>query len=76
MTVRDIWVAGHRVKVTGVGYEPVGSFQPNPLGKAWEKDLLSLLEVASGWYMSCCSAANERCGKAQNKGKADNTTHV
>jgi P-type Ca2+ transporter type 2C len=53
MTVRDIWVAGHRVKVTGVGYEPVGSFVPNPTGRAWEKDLLSLLEVA-------CSCNNSR----------------
>jgi P-type Ca2+ transporter type 2C len=50
MTVRDIWVAGHRVKVTGVGYEPAGDFVPNPTGRAWEKDLLSLLEVAS-----CCN---------------------
>ncbi|MGE5373965.1 MAG: cation-translocating P-type ATPase [Bacteroidota bacterium] len=53
MTVRDIWVAGHRVKVTGVGYEPVGNFVPNPTGRAWEKDLLSLLEVA-------CSCNNSR----------------
>lgn len=50
MTVRDIWVAGHHVKVTGVGYEPVGSFVPNPTGRAWEKDLFGLLEVAS-----CCN---------------------
>jgi len=48
MTVRDIWVARHRVKVTGVGYEPQGNFSPDPKGQAWEKDLLSLLEVASG----------------------------
>ncbi len=50
MTVREIWVAGHSLKVTGVGYEPVGNFVPNPTGRAWEKDLLGLLEVAS-----CCN---------------------
>ena len=26
MTVRDIWVADKRIKVTGVGYEPQGNF--------------------------------------------------
>src|SRR6266498_424806 len=52
MTVRDIWVAGHRIKVTGVGYEPVGDFLPDPTGQSWEKDLLNLLEVAS-----CCNNA-------------------
>lgn len=56
MTVRDIWVAGQRLKVTGVGYEPVGNFQPDPTGQAWEKDLLSLLEVAS----SCNNARINR----------------
>jgi Ca2+-transporting ATPase len=50
MTVRDIWVAQKRIKVTGVGYEPQGYFSPNPQGQTWEKDLLSLLEVAS-----CCN---------------------
>ncbi len=48
MTVRDIWVAQRRIKVTGVGYEPQGNFLPDPKGQAWEKDLLSLLEAASG----------------------------
>jgi len=47
MTVRDIWVARKRIKVTGVGYEPQGSFIPEPHGQSWEKDLLSLLEVAA-----------------------------
>ncbi len=47
MTVRDIWVAQKRIKVTGVGYEPEGKFSPSPQGQVWEKDLLSLLEVAS-----------------------------
>jgi P-type Ca2+ transporter type 2C len=47
MTVRDIWVARRRVKVTGVGYEPHGSFVPEPKGQPWEKDLLCLLETAA-----------------------------
>ncbi len=47
MTVRDIWVARKRVKVSGVGYEPKGSFAPEPKGTVWEKDLLCLLEAAA-----------------------------
>jgi calcium-translocating P-type ATPase len=47
MTVRDIWVARRRIKVSGVGYEPKGSFTPEPKGQSWEKDLLCLLEVAA-----------------------------
>jgi len=47
MTVRDIWVARKRIKVTGVGYEPQGDFVPEPAGKAWEQDLLCLLEAAA-----------------------------
>ena len=30
MTVREIWVARRRLKVTGVGYEPKGQFIPSP----------------------------------------------
>ncbi len=52
MTVRDIWVARKRIKVTGVGYEPQGNFVPEPEGKAWEQDLLCLLEAAA-----CCNNA-------------------
>jgi Ca2+-transporting ATPase len=52
MTVRDIWVAQRRVKVSGVGYEPQGNFSPEPKGQMWEKDLLSLLEAAA-----CCNNA-------------------
>lgn len=52
MTVRDIWVARKRIKVTGVGYEPQGDFIPEPEGKAWEQDLLCLLEAAA-----CCNNA-------------------
>ncbi|HLO33187.1 MAG TPA: cation-transporting P-type ATPase [Anaerolineales bacterium] len=47
MTVRDIWVARHRIKVSGVGYQPEGKFSPEPKGQTWEKDLSRLLEVAS-----------------------------
>ena len=52
MTVRDIWVARKRIKVTGTGYEPQGQFIPQPEGKAWEQDLLCLLEAAA-----CCNNA-------------------
>ena len=52
MTVRDIWVAQKRIKVTGVGYEPQGNFIPEPEGKVWEQDLLCLLEAAA-----CCNNA-------------------
>jgi len=52
MTVRDVWVAGNRLKVTGVGYEPQGKFSPDPNGQVWEKDLLCLLESAA-----CCNNA-------------------
>ena len=63
MTVRDIWVAGHRVKVTGIGYEPIGNFLPEPTGQAWEKDLLSLLEVAS-----CCNNARINAPSLEHPG--------
>jgi potassium/sodium efflux P-type ATPase len=52
MTVRDIWVARNRVKVAGVGYEPQGTFSPDPNGQPWEKDLLWLMEAAA-----CCNNA-------------------
>ena len=50
MTVRDLWVGGKRIKITGVGYEPEGDFSPDPKGQIWENDLLQLLEVAA-----CCN---------------------
>ncbi len=28
MTVREIWISGHRLAATGVGYEPKGEFRP------------------------------------------------
>ncbi len=52
MTVRDLWVARKRIKVTGAGYKPEGDFLPEPKGQIWEKDLLHLLEVAA-----CCNNA-------------------
>lgn len=63
MTVRDIWIAGRRVKVTGVGYEPIGKFVPDPGGQAWEKSLLSLLEVAS-----CCNNARINAPSLEHPG--------
>jgi magnesium-transporting ATPase (P-type) len=52
MTVRDIWVARQKLKVTGVGYEPQGAFSPEPKNQAWEGDLRALLHAAS-----CCNNA-------------------
>ncbi|HEY6073810.1 MAG TPA: cation-transporting P-type ATPase, partial [Anaerolineales bacterium] len=46
MTVRDLWVARQKVRLSGAGYEPEGEFTPAPAGKAWEPDLRALLEVA------------------------------
>ena len=28
MTVREIWVAGKKIKVSGIGYSPIGEFRP------------------------------------------------
>ncbi|HEY5158414.1 MAG TPA: cation-transporting P-type ATPase [Anaerolineales bacterium] len=52
MTVREAWVSGHKLQVTGVGYEPKGQFIPLPQGKSYEKDLLALLEAGL-----CCNNA-------------------
>ena len=52
MTVREVWVARHRLQVTGVGYEPKGRFTPSPQNSSFEKDLLALLETAL-----CCNNA-------------------
>jgi Ca2+-transporting ATPase len=46
MTVREIWVAGNRLQITGAGYEPKGEFIPSPRGKPVEADLTFLLEAA------------------------------
>lgn len=47
MTVRDLWVARRRLRLSGAGYEPRGEFTPNPAGQPWEGDLRLLLEVAA-----------------------------
>ncbi len=49
MTVREIWVAGRRVRVEGVGYEPAGAFKIDG-GEPDEEDtqgLIKLLRIAS-----------------------------
>ncbi len=46
MTVRGVWLAGQRLTVSGVGYEPVGVFAPTPAG-ALAADLDSLLTAAT-----------------------------
>ncbi len=47
MTVREIWVSGQRLSVTGVGYEPVGEFSPAPSKLPNQADLLNLLTAAA-----------------------------
>ena len=47
MTVRDIWVAGKYLSVSGSGYEPIGEFSPYPIGKEFEPDLRALLEASA-----------------------------
>jgi magnesium-transporting ATPase (P-type) len=46
MTVREVWVAGQRLMVSGLGYDPQGGFTPAPAGAAFEADLQQLLEAA------------------------------
>ncbi len=52
MTVREVWVAGSRLRVTGVGYEPKGEFLPSPKSTPLAADLTALLEAA----LSCNNA--------------------
>ncbi len=52
MTVREIWVSQQKLKVTGVGYDPTGSFLPAPAHKPWEVSLQALLQAAY-----CCNNA-------------------
>lgn len=47
MTVREIWVAGQRISVSGVGYEPKGDFSPTQLAQTHQNDLLTLLTAAA-----------------------------
>ncbi len=46
MTVRQVWVSGKPLVVTGTGYEPKGEFVPSPGSEAVEKDLHALLTAA------------------------------
>ena len=46
MTVRQVWVSGKPLVVTGTGYEPIGEFVPNLGSEAAEKDLRALLTAA------------------------------
>ncbi len=52
MTVREVWVARQRIKVSGVGYEPKGGFSPSPVGQPFENDWMQLLHAA----ISCNNA--------------------
>ena len=46
MTVRQVWVSGKPLVVTGLGYEPEGEFVPSPGSEAAENDLTALLTAA------------------------------
>ncbi|HLE15034.1 MAG TPA: cation-transporting P-type ATPase, partial [Anaerolineales bacterium] len=46
MTVREVWVSGQRFTLTGAGYEPEGSYLPNPDGMPLESSLNALLIAA------------------------------
>jgi magnesium-transporting ATPase (P-type) len=52
MTVRELWVAGRKIKVAGVGYEPAGGFSPSPIDQPFEADWTQLLRAA----LSCNNA--------------------
>ncbi len=52
MTVREIWVARRQIRVSGVGYEPIGGFSPSLVGQPVEEDLMQLLRAA----LSCNNA--------------------
>lgn len=47
MTVRQVWVAGQRFEVSGVGYEPAGEFSPSPRRTAVEADFSQVLSAGS-----------------------------
>lgn len=46
MTVREAWVSGHRLRISGIGYEPRGEFYPFPRGASFEFDLNILIQAA------------------------------
>ncbi|HEX7973280.1 MAG TPA: cation-transporting P-type ATPase [Anaerolineales bacterium] len=47
MTVREVWVGGQRISLSGVGYEPQGEYSPDPSGQLYEGDLQALLQAAT-----------------------------
>ena len=47
MTVREVWVGGRRLSVSGIGYDPKGSFSPSPSGLPLAGDLTMLLTAAA-----------------------------
>ena len=47
MTIKEVWVSHQKLKLSGVGYEPVGHFDPAPANQPWEESLLSLLEASA-----------------------------
>jgi magnesium-transporting ATPase (P-type) len=47
MTIRELWVGGERVHVSGTGYEPKGHFTPDLRGTLSQPDLTSLLTAAT-----------------------------
>lgn len=47
MTVREIWVSGNRLRVSGVGYELKGTIQPAPQGTAYASDFNVLIQAAA-----------------------------
>ena len=53
MTVREVWVSGQQLSVSGVGYEPRGEFVPSPWDTPLEADLQLLL------------TAGERCNNSR-----------
>jgi P-type Ca2+ transporter type 2C len=50
MTIREVWVAKHRLQVSGVGYEPKGQYMPSPENSSYNRDLVTLLEAGL-----CCN---------------------
>ncbi len=46
MTVREIWVSGKRLKVSGVGYNPQGEFSPQPDSENFQFAFRLLLDAA------------------------------
>jgi P-type Ca2+ transporter type 2C len=47
MTVREVWAGGHRMRVTGAGYEPEGGFTAVNGAAASKADLKAMLMVAA-----------------------------